>query len=390
MLYREALSIATIRNTLLLGVLCRIPMFAMAVLFTLHLVENITPSYSRAGVITAAMTVAMSISAPWRGHMLDTQGLRRTMVPSIAVLIPTYTGMALVNNYWLLLGLAIIAGGMAIPTFSVIRQVLISNSPLHLRKSTVALDGTITELSFMIGPAVAIWIATAWSTRWTVLLFGLLTVGAASVLTIANPPIVDLHQEDSAPAGNESKLAWVNLRVVGILAAVTGLGFTLAGTDLAVVAGLRSLGRPDAIGWVLAGWGFTSALAGLLYGALPRQIGVSWLLLGLGLLTIPVMGAPNVTVFALLLMAAGLFCAPSLVASVDELQQEVPPRFRGQAMGWQGTAMTIGNASAPPIVGAFMDARGWSSGFLVTGLTGVVIGAALLAVTSLRRRRLAS
>lgn len=390
MLYREALGIATIRNTLLLGVLCRIPMFAMAVLFTLHLVENITPSYSRAGVITAAMTVAMSISAPWRGHMLDTQGLRRTMVPSIAVLIPTYTGMALVNNYWLLLGLAIIAGGMAFPTFSVIRQVLISNSPLHLRKSTVALDGTITELSFMIGPAVAIWIATAWSTRWTVLLFGLLTVGAASVLTIANPPIVDLHQEDSAPAENESKLAWVSLRVVGILAAVTGLGFTLAGTDLAVVAGLRSLERPDAIGWVLAGWGFTSAIAGLLYGALPRQIGVSWLLMGLGLLTIPVMGAPNVTVFALLLMVAGLFCAPSLVASVDELQQEVPPRFRGQAMGWQGTAMTIGNASAPPIVGAFMDARGWSSGFLVTGLTGVVIGAALLAITSLRRRRLAS
>lgn len=386
--YRAALAIPIVRTVLLLGVLCRIPMFAMSVLFTIHIVQNITPSYSRAGLITAAMTVAMSVSAPWRGHLLDRQGLRATMLPSLVVLTPTYVAMALVNNYWVLLGLAVIAGGMSFPTFSVIRQVIISNSPLELRKSSVALDGTITELSFMIGPAVAIAIATSWSTRWTVLAFGLLTVAAAGVLTLVNPPIVDLHQDEPEASAMGSTFSWVNLRVLAILAGVLGVGFTLAGTDLGVVAALREFGRPELIGWVLAGWGLTSAIAGLVYGALPRPIGLSVLLVVLGAATIPVMLAPNVVTFALLLAAAGIFCAPSLVASVDELQRAVPPRFRGQAMGWQGTAMTIGNASAPPMVGAVIDGSGWQQGFLLTGAVGLALGMALLLVTDTRRRRL--
>ena len=385
--YRAVWALPTVPATLLLGVLCRIPAFALTILFLLHLVENVTPSYSRAGIITATLTVAMSASAPWRGHLLDKQGLRATMPPSIIVLVPTYLVMGLVDNYWVLLVCAMVAGGLAFPTFSVIRQVLIGASPVALRKTTIALDSTITELCFMIGPALAIWLATAWSTRGALLVFAMLSVVGAVALTIANPSIIDQHLSDEdAPAGH--RFSWVNVRVLGILLAVMGCGFVLSGTDLGVVAGLRDLGRPGLIGVVLAAWGLGSAAAGLAYGALHRPIPVTWLLVGLGATTIPVMFANSVWTFAAILMVAGIFCAPTLVAAVDQLQQAVPPRFRGQAMGGQGTAITIGNASAPPLVGWTIDHQGWRTGFLVTGAAGLVAGLFLLVAIAVRRHQL--
>ena len=144
------------------------------------------------------------------------------------------------------------------------------------------------------------------------------------------------------------------------------------------------------IGWVIAGWGFISAMAGLAFGAIQRPIGVSWLLVGMGLTTMPLALTPSPWAFAGTLMVAGLFVAPSLVGAVDELQRVVPARFRGQAMGWQGTAMMIGNATAPPLVGAVMDARGWQAGFLVAGGLAALLGLALLGSVQVRRRVRAS
>lgn len=387
--YRTVLQIPEVRYTVILGTLCKIPTFAMSVLFTLHLVQNVTPSYQRAGLVVAVITIAMSISAPWRGAVLDRRGLRRTMIPSIIVLAPLYVLLACVNNYWLVIPVAALCGLMNFPVFSVIRQVLIGNTPVPLRKTVVALDSTITELCFMVGPAVAIWIATAWNTRWTLLASAELAVVAAIVLTIYNPSTEDRLGDPAAIDVTEhvSSRSWMTPRVFAILLAAVGTGFVLAGTDLSVVASLRDMGRSDLIGVILVFWSISSAIMGLVYGSMSHPISASWMLLGLGLTTIPAMFAPNPWVLGITLLVAGIFCAPTLVAIVDELQAVVPARFRGQAMGWQGTAMTIGNAMAPPLVGAVMDVWSWRYGFMLSGALGVVGAVILLVSTQLRRAR---
>ena len=68
----------------------------------------------------------------------------------------------------------------------------------------------------------------------------------------------------------------------------------------------------------------------------------------------------------------------------------MPERFRGEMMGWHGSAMTAGSAVGAPIAGFAIDHGGWQWGFVVVSALGVVIAAAgsrRLARRAARRRR---
>ncbi|WP_203567916.1 MFS transporter [Aestuariimicrobium ganziense] len=393
--YREVLRIPAVRAIVALGSLARVPHFALGIVLTLYVIERFDASYGAAGLVGAVLTIGMAISAPYRGHLLDSIGLRRTTIPSIVVLAPTYLGMALADRYWMMLPLAAVAGLMSFPIFSITRSAVIGATPPPLRRSAISLDSTVVEVAFMAGPPIGVALATTWDARWALLLLAGLFLVGCSVITWWNPSIRDAHRpegevdEAPRPAATNRRargLAWVTPRAVGILAAVGVTGFILAGTDLAIIAALRTWDRAPLIGITLAIWGLGSALAGLLYGALSRPVPLLAIVLGLGITTALVALSTGVVVLNVLLLVAGLFCAPALVAGVDQLQQAVSDRYRGQVMGWQGSFMTGGNTMAPPLVGLAMEQFGWRAGFLLAGLLGVVAAVGLLGLVGLRRR----
>lgn len=388
--YREVLAIPEVRATVLVGVLVRVPQFAMGILLTLYLVAELGRSYSSAGLVTAVLTIFMAISAPWRGHLLDRRGLRATMIPSLVVLPPVYALIPFTRDYTLLLVLAALAGLMNMPSFSVIRQAVIAATPPELRRTAISLDSTLVELCFMTGPAIGVAVAATWSTRWTLLVtMGLVLLGAA-ILTVANPSTTDRWVVDTVESPTDTRVGrfeWVSAATLGVLAAVSVTGFILAATDLGVVAALRAHGREGLIGLTLTAWGLGSAVAGLTYGALHRAIPVTWLTLGLGVTTALVALSTNLWSLNLWLLLAGVFCAPTLVAALDQLQALVRPEHRGQVLGWQGSMMTAGNTLAPPLVGWVIDHHGWHTGFVVAGGLGVVASVVLLGTQAGRRRR---
>ncbi|HEX2704284.1 MAG TPA: hypothetical protein VHM65_00870, partial [Candidatus Lustribacter sp.] len=81
--YRDVLAVREARSAMLLGFVIRIPMFAASVILTIHIVSTLRQTYGAAGVATMVVTVALAVSGPWRGRLLDRIGLRRTMTPSI-------------------------------------------------------------------------------------------------------------------------------------------------------------------------------------------------------------------------------------------------------------------------------------------------------------------
>jgi MFS family permease len=391
--YREVLALASVRTIIILGTISRVGQFGFGVLLTVHLVEALHLPYSRAGIVSAVWTIGLAISAPWRGSLLDRIGLRRTMVPSLVVLTPVFILLPFVRQYWLLLVLAAVLGLVMFPSFSVIRQAVLAATPPAMRRTAISLDSTIVEVCFMVGPALGIWIGTTWSTTWALLIFGMMTVLGALVLTVVNVAIVspdEATDRSDEPEPGRRRLTWATPQVLGILAASGVAGFILAGTDIGVVAALRQLGAPQLIGLTLAVWGLGSAVAGLAYGGLHRAVPVVWLVLGLGASTALVSLATGVFTLNLLLLVAGAFCAPTLVAAQDQLQRIVSPRERGQLLGWQGSFMTAGNTLAPPAVGLAMDLRGWHAGFVLAGGVGLLLGLGLMALQGLRRRRLAA
>ena len=179
--YRYALAIRDTRNALVLGLLIRVPMFAGTVLLTLHVVIALGRSYGQAGLVAAAATVALAISGPWRGRLLDRLGLRRTVAPSLVVI---GGGRSAVQA-----ALAALAGLFAVPTFSILRQVIIRSVPEHHRRSALSLDSAATEVAFMAGPALGVWLATTWNTGWALFACEMAAVAAGCVLWVANPAI---------------------------------------------------------------------------------------------------------------------------------------------------------------------------------------------------------
>lgn len=379
--YRRLWAIPVVRNTLLVGVLSRLPQFAMGLVLTLHVVGNLDDRYSAAGVVAGVFTVAAAIAGPWRGHLLDRHGLRRTLVPSVAVLLPVWA-IAPFVGYWVLLGLIVVAGAMTFPVFSVVRQVLVTNVPPELRRSALSLDSAIVELSFMAGPALGVMACQWWNPRWVLLVCAMGYVAGSTALLVLNPPIANAVELDAEGTGSTS---WLGLRALAILLAVAAAGFVLSGTDLAIVASLRDLGHASWVGIAFTLWGLGSAIGGITYGAISRSIPTFVLVFGLGITTVPLAFAHHPALIAVLLVLTGLFCAPSLASSVDELSAIVPASARGQVMGWHGSAATAGNAMAPPLVGWAMDSHGWAWGYVVTGMMGVVAALVLMGAVMARR-----
>ncbi len=391
--YADILRTPAARRTLTVGLLIRIPMWAGAVIITLHVVSHLGRSYTEAGLVTAAGTVAAAVSGPWRGRLLDRIGLRATVLPSLLVLTACWCVAPWVG-YWALVPLVFVAGLFVVPTFSIIRQVMISVVDDERRKTALVLDSVAVELSFMIGPAIGVLAATYWNTSWALLTCELLSVVGGLALWIINPRLLrDSETESSLPGadgdpatpGKLSVRSWMSPTVLAIIAASMTATIVLSGTDVGIVASLRQMGHQSSIGWVLAIWGAGSAIGGLVYGAMKRTLSAFVLVGLLGLSTIPAAWAGDRWSLAALLFVAGLFCAPAITATIDNLSRAVPARVRGEAMGWHGSALTGGSAIGAPMVGFAIDHRGWPAGFVFTGAIGLFIAAIGIVATSARR-----
>jgi MFS family permease len=100
----------------------------------------------------------------------------------------------------------------------------------------------------------------------------------------------------------------------------------------------------------------------------------------------PMAFASNPLSLALLGFVAGLFCAPTITATIDQVSRVVPANARGEAMGWHGSFMTGGMAVGAPVAGYAIDHRGWEAGFLSVPVVGVVVALLGAVATSTRAR----
>jgi MFS family permease len=394
--YRRVLASAALRRALVLGFLVRIPIFGGGVVLTLHVVSHLGRTYGAAGLVSAAATIAIAISGPWRGRLLDRRGLRRVVLPSIIVAAVCWS-IAPFVSYWWLLALAALAGLFVIPSFSIIRQAVIAAVHEDDRRTAISLDSVAVELSFMVGPAAGVWAATVWPTQWVLFVIEMLGVLAGVLLWFANPVMRDEAAEPAedglvddegvgASASRVPRSVWFRARFIVICLAAAATTLVLGGTDIAIVAGLREFDAQSSIGWVLAVWGFGSLVGGLVYGGVQKSISAFWLLGGLAVVSAPMALATGVPTLALLSFVAGLFCAPTITATVDQVSRVVPAVARGEAMGWHGSFMTGGMALGAPMAGVAIDHQGWQAGFLVVAVMGLVVALVGASATSRRAR----
>ncbi|WP_088288921.1 MFS transporter [Kineosporia sp. A_224] len=402
--YRAVLSVPGVLRLLLFGVLARVPQTAAGIVLSLHVVGPLGRGWAAAGLVGTASTVGMAIGSPWRGRAVDTQGLRRALVPSVVASALVW-GTAPFVGYRLLLALAIVGGVLSLPIFTVMRQSLAVMVPAGSRRSAMALDSVGVELSFMAGPALGVLLATQLSTSAAILSVGGCIVVSGLALIAFDPPTRSADgvaaevaaEEQAAAVGLVPAAVPVPARgrltspaMLAVLGATAAATVVLAGTDVSVVAHLRADSALALTGLIFAAWGIGSIVGGLVYGTLHRPVSPLLLLLGLGVLSIPVGLAPSPWLLALTMLPAAALCAPVITSTSEAIVRLVPEAVRGEAMGWHGSALQVGSAVGAPLAGVAIDAHGAWAGFAAVGAAGVVLALAGLGILRLRRSRAAA
>ncbi|MCM6776014.1 MFS transporter [Nocardia sp. CDC159] len=381
--YREVLSIAAARNVLLLGALVRIPFFAGTVLLAVHVVQTLHGSYAQAGVLSTVVTVCTAASGPWRGRLLDRFGLRRTIVPSLVVGAVCWS-IAPFVGYVPLLVLAAVAGLFDIPIFTVVRQAVVAATSERTRQSALALESVSVEAAFMVGPVLGVAAAT-WAGSTSPVLFGAqwTHILAGVLVWVLNPP---LRTDAERSARAAPRREWFRIEFVALCIGASAAVAVLAGSELTFVSALREFEAQRWLGAVMAVWGFGSLVGGLVYGAMRRSVSTYVLLAGLGALTLPMAFANGPLALAITGFVAGLLCAPTITASVDQVTRIVPDGGRGEAFGWHGAALTLGNGIGSSLAGLAIDAGGFAAAFGGAAALGIGAGVGLAALVVLVAR----
>lgn len=383
--YRRALALPGVRSLLLVATLARVPVIATGITVTLYVVLQLDRGYGAAGLVGAAITVGAALGAPVVGRMLDRYGVRRVLaVTTLAEAL--FWSVAHALPYPALLVTAFLNGLLTIPAFSLVRQSIAALAPETHRRAAYALDAMAVELSFIIGPALAVVVATSISPRVAMLAVGTGIVLGGLGLLLLNPPTREAAgPADSGPAPRRRE--WLSARLVAVLAVAAATTLVLVGSDVAIVAVLRESNQLEWSSLVLILWGVYSLSGGFTYGMAPRAVPPYVLLAGLGFATIPVgLAGGQWWLLALAMLPAGALCAPTLTAAADAVSRLTPAAVRGEAMGWHNSANTLGLAVGGPLAGAVIDASAPAWGFAVVGALGLLVALASVPINRAQRR----
>ncbi|MGW5669949.1 MFS transporter [Micromonospora sp. NPDC003776] len=387
--YREALALPGLRSLLLVSVLARVPLTATGVTLTFHVVLDLGRGYGAAGLVGAASTVGAALGSPLLGRLVDRRGLRPVLLLT-TLAEGVFWAAAPTLSYPVLLPAAFLAGLLALPVFSVVRQSVAALVPAEKRRPAYALDSMSVELSFMVGPALAVALATAVSPRLTMWAVGAGIVASGLCFWLLDPPTRGADE----PAGPHRKVPrreWLTPRLLAVLAVSLAATLVLGGTDVAVVAVLRAGGEVGWTGAVLTAWAIASLVGGFAYGAVTRSFSPLVLMATLSLTTIPVgLGGAHWWLLCLALVPAGALCAPTIASTSDAVSRLAPAGVRGEAMGLHGSAVTVGIALGAPLAGAVIDASAPLWGFAVTGVIGLLVALVVLPIELGHRREAAA
>ena len=396
--YRAVLARPGVRPLLATTLLARIPVTAAGVVLTLHVVLDLHRGFGASGAVAAGTMIGAAVGAPVLGRGLDRYGLKPVLLLTTAV-ETVFWALAVALDYAWLIPAGFVLGLMGLPVFTIARQSLAALVPPHERQAAFSLDSMSVEVSFAIGPAAGVAVLTTAGSTTALLGLSGAMLAAGLALFVLDPPV--RGEEGAAPAARGERgggtrtpapplRSWFGPRVVAILLATFGATLTLAGTDVAITATMRSFDEVALVGVIFAVWSIASLIGGFVYGTLHRSID-SLVLLGLlAVLTVPAALATNWWLLAILVVPTGFFCAPLISSTAAALTERTPATVRGQVMGFHASALTVGNGIGAPLVGLIVDRTTPRSGFVAIGLLGALLATlALVTIAATARRRAA-
>ncbi|HMJ35493.1 MAG TPA: MFS transporter [Baekduia sp.] len=385
--YARVLRAPHARALLIAEIPARLPVGINGLAIVLFLREH-SGSYAAAGAVAAAFGLALGVSSPLIGRLIDRRGLAQVVLPLAMLHTVAMVGLVALGLSGAPVGvlalLAVFAGAFLPPLGSISRSLwprILRDEDPGLLSTALALEGVMIELVFVAGPLITALLSVLVDPAAALLLSPVLLLGGLS-LFLMQPPVrtwvISEHAGSHGP--------WGALRSPGIRTLVLctlPMGFCFGAMEVTLPAFGEAHGHREIGGVLLAVWSAGSAMGGLLYGArhwsgaAGRRYARLAALLPIGYL--PLALAPSIAAMVPLALLAGLSIAPTLTAGNQIAGDVAPEGTETEAYTWPVTSLVCGLAIGSWVAGALVEGIDWQAAFLACA-GGAVLSALLAAL----------
>ncbi|GIF36615.1 MFS transporter [Actinoplanes xinjiangensis] len=337
-----------VRGLLVFSQTGRLPMAAAPLALLLYARE--VHGLTLAGLVVAAYTAGMAISAPLLARIVD-----RWRQPPVlwASALLSGAGFAVVaasgHRIPVMVAGAVVAGFGTPPLEACLRALWPALVPGEHVVAAYSLDLAVQEVIYVTGPLVTLAAVGLAGPAAGLLVMAVLQL--AGVVGFALTPVVRTWR------GEAGERHWAGpLRVprfVVIVAGVICAGAAVGSLPVVVTGYAEAAGSRSLSGWLLAAQAAGALTGGLLYTRLapggPGRLPLAAAAFAVGYL--PLLLVPGPVPMALLLAVSGLSLPPLLTAVFLAADRLTPPGTAVEAFAWIITAFTVGSAAGAAVTG---------------------------------------
>jgi len=345
--------------------------------------------YAAVGLVIGAHQFSVAVGSPFQGRLADVLGHRRILLPDGVAYFAGTAALALgISRSWSVSGLvlaALITGLVSPPLTACTRAAYGAMFTGRDRERAYILTASNIEIGFLLGPLLAVAIATTVGGRFAVIAAG------SGVLLGATIYSVGPHVEATGPRERKDAVSlWSGgvfgaLRSPGLRAMVLiylGIGANFGFFDIFSAAVSESAGRPGFAGVLISIIAGASLVGGFTYGSRvwagtlrDRMRRLTLMLAAANLLLSAAAG--DLRLLAGAAIVAGILVGPMNVCGFQLVDDVSPVESRAEAQSWTQAAIYLGSAIGGAVGGGVVDIAGPRSVALVAAL-GLLASATML------------
>ncbi|MER0448965.1 MFS transporter [Streptomyces sp. Edi4] len=377
-----------------LSFLGRLPT-AMCQLGSVLLVAETSGSLATAGLAGGALAAGQTVAGPLLGRAADRYGQRPVVLTAALANAAAVTGLVLAALAHLATGpLALLGalGGASVPQVGPLarsRTVALahrSRADERTVAGALSFEGTLDEVSFVLGPAL-VGLAAALARPAAALLL------AAALLAVCGTAFALHPTARQVSAARRTRAARTRLPgAVHALRATMALQGAMFGASQAGITALtEELGRPSQTGLVYAAMGVMSAAAGLAMVAVPHRLAppARWRIATAALtaLSVPLLFVTTLGGLYAAVIVLGVAYAPHLITVFGLTERLVPADRLAESMAFLTSGVVGGQALALALSGRLAQDHGAAAAFAVMVVAGALCAALSWSVRGLGARR---
>ncbi|MFI1979185.1 MFS transporter [Streptomyces wedmorensis] len=351
---------------------------AMCQLGSLLLVAETSGSLATAGLTGGALAAGQTVAGPLVGRLADRHGQRGVVLAASLANAVAVTALVLAVLAQAptagLMALGVLAGATVpqVGPLARTRSVALarrSGADDRLVGAVLSFEGTLDEVSFVLGPAF-VGLAAALAHPAGALL-------AAALLLLVCGSAFALHPTARAtapePSASTRKSAAERTRLPGPAYALRGTmvlqGAMFGASQAGITALTEELGAPAQAGLVYAAMGVMSAAVGLSMAAVPARVGLTtrWraATAGLVVLSVPLLFVGSLGALYAVVVVLGAAYAPHLITVFGLTERTVPAARLAESMAFLTSGIVGGQALALAISGRLAEGHGAPAAFAV-------------------------